>query len=98
MIAERWLPLLFGRYPFEDQWRPAIAVALLSAATLLSAWPRRWRGWLLPLWTVPALTNRVVGTLKDTSRVAVVGLFELTGALSLALGGDPVWRPFYPKG
>lgn len=29
---------------------PAIAVALLSAVTLLSAWPRSWRWWLLPLW------------------------------------------------
>jgi len=47
---------------------------------------------------VPALTNSVVGTLKDTSLVTVVGLFELTGALGLALGGDPTWRPFYLEG
>jgi general L-amino acid transport system permease protein len=47
---------------------------------------------------VPALTNTVVGTLKDTSLVTVVGLFELTGALGLALGGDPTWRPFYLEG
>lgn len=47
---------------------------------------------------VPALTNNAVGTLKDTSLVTIVGLFELTGALSLALGGDPVWRPFYLEG
>jgi general L-amino acid transport system permease protein len=47
---------------------------------------------------VPALTNNVVGTLKDTSLVTVVGLFELTGALGLALGGDPTWRPFYLEG
>jgi general L-amino acid transport system permease protein len=44
---------------------------------------------------IPALMNSVIGTLKDTSLVTVVGLFELTGALSLALGGDPLWRPFY---
>ena len=255
VIAEKWRPLLFGRYPFEDQWRPAIAVALLSAITLLSAWPRSWRWWLLPLWAatlaacvllmrggvfgwtlvptsrwgglpltiglavvglalafplalllalgrrsqwplaravtagyielvrgvplisvlfmasyllpllwpagwkpdvlirvlaglslfvaaylaeiirgglqavprgqtevamalgfgrwpvqrdiilpqalrliVPALTNNVVGTLKDTSLVTIVGLFELTGALGLALGGDTTWRPFYLEG
>jgi len=47
---------------------------------------------------VPALMNSVIGTLKDTSLVTVVGLFELTGALGLALGGDPVWRPFYLEG
>lgn len=47
---------------------------------------------------VPALMNSVIGTLKDSSLVTVVGLYELTGALSLALGGDPVWRPFYLEG
>ncbi|MBU1360747.1 MAG: amino acid ABC transporter permease [Gammaproteobacteria bacterium] len=255
VIAEKWRPILFGRYPYEDQWRPAIAVVVLSLTTLLSAWPRCWRWWLLPLWlvslgifvllmrggvlgltevptsrwgglpltiglavvglalsfplalllalgrrsrwpavrtlcatyielvrgvplisvlfmasfllpllwpagwrpdvlvrvligltlfvaayfaeiirgglqavprgqtevamalgfgawpvqrdiilpqalrlVVPAMTNSVVGTLKDTSLVTVVGLFELTGALGLALGGDPTWRPFYLEG
>ena len=255
VIAEKWRPILFGRYPYEAQWRPAIAVTVLSATTLFSAWPRSWRWWLLPLWiavlalfvvlmgggvfglasvptsrwgglpltiglavvglalafplalllalgrrsgwpvartlsasyielvrgvplisvlfmasfllpllwpagwqpdvlvrvlaglslfvaaylaeiirgglqavprgqvdaavalgfgrwpvqrdivlpqalrmVVPALMNSVIGTLKDTSLVTVVGLFELTGALGLALGGDPVWRPFYLEG
>ncbi len=255
VIAEKWRPILFGRYPYEDQWRPAIAVTLLTSTTLLSAWPRSWRAWLVPLWAgmlalfvllmrggafgleyvptnrwgglpltiglavvslalafplalllalgrrshwpavrtlcvtyielvrgvplisvlfmasfllpllwpvgwqpdvllrvlaglslfvaaylaeivrgglqavprgqievamalgfrrwpvqrdivlpqalrmvVPALMNTVIGTLKDTSLVTVVGLFELTGALSLALGGDPAWRPFYLEG
>jgi len=255
VIAEKWRPILFGRYPYEDQWRAALAVVLLACTTLLSAWPRSWRWWLLPLWfvtlalfvllmrgglfgldtvptsrwgglpltislavvglalafplslllalgrrshwpvlrtlcatyvelvrgvplisvlfmasfllpllwpagwqpdvllrvlvglslfvaaylaeiirgglqavprgqtevamalgfgrwpvqrdivlpqalrlVVPALTNNVVGTLKDTSLVTVVGLFELTGALGLALGGDPTWRPFYIEG
>ncbi|MEJ8809562.1 amino acid ABC transporter permease [Variovorax ureilyticus] len=255
VIAEKWRPILFGRYPYEDQWRPAVAVVVLSLTTMLSAWPRTWRWWLLPVWlvslvfflvlmrggvlglesvptnrwgglpltiglavvglalafplslalalgrrsqwpvvrtlcatyielvrgvplisvlfmasfllpllwpagwqpdvllrvlaglslfvaaylaeiirgglqavprgqtevamalgfgrwpvqrdivlpqalrlVVPALTNSVVGTLKDTSLVTVVGLFELTGALGLALGGDPTWRPFYLEG
>jgi general L-amino acid transport system permease protein len=65
------------------------------------------RGWqiqrhvVLPLAvraTLPALMNSVIGTVKDTSLVTVVGLTELTGALSLALGGDPTWRPFYLEG
>ena len=255
VIAEKWRPILFGRYPYEAQWRPAIAITALSATTLFSAWPRSWRWWLLPLWVavlalfvvlmgggvfgltsvptsrwgglpltiglavvglalafplalllalgrrsswpvartlsasyielvrgvplisvlfmasfllpllwpagwqpdvlvrvlaglslfvaaylaeiirgglqaiprgqvdaavalgfsrwpvqrdivlpqalrlvVPSLMNSVIGTLKDTSLVTVVGLFELTGALGLALGGDPVWRPFYLEG
>jgi len=255
VIAEKWRPILFGRYPFEEQWRPALAVTVLSALTLLSGWPRSWRPWLPVAWVlglaaflvlmrggvlglapvpsnrwgglpltislavvslalafplsillalgrrspwpavrtlcstyielvrgvplisvlfmasfllpllwpagwhpdvllrvlmglvvfvaaylaeivrgglqsvprgqvdaavalgmrrwqvqrsvvlpqalrhvVPALMNIVIGTLKDTSLVTIVGLFELTGALGLALGGDPVWRPFYLEG
>jgi general L-amino acid transport system permease protein len=255
VVAEKWRAILFGRYPYDAQWRPAVAAALLLAATLASAWPRCWRpalgaawlvvlavcgvlmrggvsgldhvptsrwgglpltvglavcslalafplslllalgrrsrwpaaralcatyvelvrgvplisvlfmaSFLLPLlwpagwrpdvllrvmagltlfvaaylaeivrgglqavprgqadaavalgfgrWpvqrdivlpqalrlVVPALVNIVIGTLKDTSLVTVVGLFELTGALGLALGGDPVWRPFYLEG
>lgn len=252
VVAEKWRPILFGRYPYAEQWRAACAGSLLAVMTLASAWPRLWRWWLAPLWAVvlavafvlmgggmaglsrvptgqwgglpltiglavlgvamafpiglglalgrrsnwpvvrtlcasyielvrgvplisvlfmatfllpllwpvgvqpdvllrvivgqglfiaaylaevirgglqavpqgqidaaralgftrwgvqraivlpqalrmvvPALTNIVLGALKDTSLVTVVGLFELTGALSLALGGDPNWRPFY---
>lgn len=251
VIHEKLRPLLFGRYPYEAQWRPALASALVLALLAVSGWPRCWRWWLLPLWlgalalfvglmgggwlgldavpttrwgglpltlglsvaslalafvpavllalgrrsnwpvvrvlcatwiellrgvplisvlfmasfllplllpgwrpdvlvrvlagiavfaaaylaeivrgglqavprgqidaamalgmgrwqvqrdivlpqalrmVVPSLMNSVIGTLKDSSLVTVVGLYELTGALSLALGGDPVWRPFY---
>src|SRR5205823_5197889 len=48
--------------------------------------------------TVPALVNSFIGTFKDTSLVEIVSLYELTGALTLALGGDPTWRPFYLEG
>ena len=44
------------------------------------------------------MMNSVIGTLKDSSLVTIVGLQELTGALGLALGGDPVWRAFYLEG
>jgi len=32
--------------------------------------------------------------LKDTSLVTIVSLYELTGALGLALNSDADWRPF----
>ncbi|MEY4765168.1 MAG: hypothetical protein RI907_1841 [Pseudomonadota bacterium] len=44
---------------------------------------------------LPALTGHAIGLFKDGSLVMVVGLHELTGGLSLSLGGDPLWRPFY---
>ncbi|WP_374318558.1 amino acid ABC transporter permease [Aquabacterium sp.] len=47
---------------------------------------------------LPGLVNHAIGLLKDTSLVVVVSLHELTGSLSLSLGGDPVWRPYYFEG
>jgi general L-amino acid transport system permease protein len=44
---------------------------------------------------LPALVGHAIGLLKDSSLVMVVGLHELTGGLSLSLGGDPLWRPYY---
>ena len=47
---------------------------------------------------LPALMNSFISTIKETSVVTVVSLYELTGALSLALSGDPDWRSFFLEG
>jgi len=52
-------------------------------------WPQALRA------VLPALVSHAIGLLKDTSLVMVISLHELTGGLSLTLGGDPIWRPFY---
>lgn len=46
---------------------------------------------------VPAIVNIFIGTFKDTSLVSIVSLYDLTGALQLALG-DPDWRKFFLEG
>ncbi|MEK8025643.1 amino acid ABC transporter permease [Pseudaquabacterium rugosum] len=43
---------------------------------------------------VPGLVNHVIALFKDTSLVTIVSLYELTGAMSLALNSDSLWRPF----
>ena len=43
---------------------------------------------------VPSIMNNFISLFKDTSLVTIVSLYELTGALSLAVGSDPNWRPF----
>jgi general L-amino acid transport system permease protein len=45
--------------------------------------------------TLPALMNNFISIIKETSLVTVVSLYELTGALGLALAGDLDWREFY---
>ena len=46
---------------------------------------------------VPAIMNTFIGTFKDTSLVTIVSLYDLTGALQLALG-DSDWRKFFLEG
>lgn len=43
---------------------------------------------------VPSIVNNFIGLFKDTSLVTIVSLYELTGAMSLALNSDSDWRPF----
>jgi general L-amino acid transport system permease protein len=42
--------------------------------------------------------NNFIAIFKDTSLVTIVSLYELTGALSLALNSDADWRPFKLEG
>jgi general L-amino acid transport system permease protein len=43
---------------------------------------------------VPSVMNNFISIFKDTSLVTIVSMYELTGALSLALNSDVNWRPF----
>ncbi|MDT4849423.1 Inner membrane amino-acid ABC transporter permease protein YhdY [compost metagenome] len=68
-----------------------------AAATLgLSYWQTQ-RKIVLPQalsMVVPSLMNTFIGMFKDTTLVTIVSLYELTGALALALNADADWRPF----
>ncbi len=46
---------------------------------------------------VPAVVNTFIGAFKDTSLVTIVSLYDLTGAVQLALG-DADWRKFFLEG
>ena len=53
-VAEKHRLILFGRYPYEEQWRPLVATALVVAALAVTAHPRAWRRWILVAW-IPVL-------------------------------------------
>jgi general L-amino acid transport system permease protein len=52
VIAEKWRLILFGRYPFEAQWRPQVATLLLSGLVIASCVRAFWKKWLAVLWIV----------------------------------------------
>jgi len=47
---------------------------------------------------IPGIVNNFIAVFKDTSLVTIVSLYELSGALGLAIQGDPNWRPFKVEG
>jgi len=51
-IADKHRFILFGTYPFEEHWRPAIATLLLIALWVLSAWRMFWKPQLIGVWAI----------------------------------------------
>src|SRR6478736_4572232 len=41
-VAEKWRLIVFGRYPYEQQWRPALATGAVLAMLVASALPALW--------------------------------------------------------
>jgi len=72
-----------------------------AAATLgLSYWQTQ-RMVVLPqalAMVVPGIMNNFISTFKDTSLVAIVSLYELTGAMGMAMNAEADWRPFRIEG
>lgn len=52
VVAEKHRLILFGRYPFDQQWRPMLGIVALIGMVLLSCDRRSW-GWpLLLIWAL----------------------------------------------
>ncbi len=72
-----------------------------AAATVgLSYWQTQ-RKVVLPqalAMVVPGIVNSFISSFKDTSLVAIVSLYELTGAMGMAMNSDAEWRPFRLEG
>ncbi len=60
VVTDNYRIMLFGRYPFDEQWRPAITVLLFVGLYVASGIRRFWRKELLAVW---AVTLVVIGVL-----------------------------------
>jgi general L-amino acid transport system permease protein len=52
VITEKYRLILFGRYPFEEQWRPLVACLVMMGLIAASCWRAFWKPWLLALWVL----------------------------------------------
>jgi general L-amino acid transport system permease protein len=50
VITEKWRFIIFGRYPFEEQWRPEVATLAMVLLLVASCIRTFWRPWLVALW------------------------------------------------
>ena len=76
VIADKYRLILFGRYPYDQQWRPALCVALFIALYVVSAIRWFWRKELALIW---------VGTL------VVIGVLMWGGILGLPFVAEDEW-------
>lgn len=76
IIGEKYRLILFGTYPYDQQWRPLLAVALILGVTVASGFRRLWSHALL--WTWAAL-------------VPVVLVLMLGGSFGLSPTGTHLW-------
>ena len=82
VVAEKYRLILFGRYPFEEQWRPLIATSLMLAALVVSCIRIFWKPWLLlALWVV------VLGVFFV---LMAGGVFGLSAVYTGVWGGFPL--------
>ncbi|HWK46704.1 MAG TPA: amino acid ABC transporter permease [Stellaceae bacterium] len=59
-IGEKGRLILFGRFPYEDQWRAVLASVLFVIAMGLSGWRAFWNKRLLYLWIGVTAVNSVL--------------------------------------
>lgn len=60
IIAEKYRFILFGTYPYEQHWRPALCILVFAALYGATTWRRLWNKALPVVWAVAAV---VVGLL-----------------------------------
>ncbi|MBV8458532.1 MAG: amino acid ABC transporter permease [Acetobacteraceae bacterium] len=81
VIGDKWRFILFGYYPYDQQWRPAIAMLLFVGLYGLSADRRMWRRELAYVW---------IGTLVVIGVLMWGGVFGLTYVPQEQWGGLPL--------
>lgn len=80
-IRDKHRLILFGTYPFDEQWRPLLGMIILLVVVGLSCMRRFWHPWLLAVW---------VATLIVYLTLLGGGIFGLTPVRTDLWGGLPL--------
>jgi general L-amino acid transport system permease protein len=92
VITEKYRLIIFGRYPYEEQWRPLVATLLLIGLLVASCIRTFWKAWLPLLWLAvlgmffALMYGKVLGLSQvDTDRWGGLPLTILLASLSLVM-------------
>jgi len=86
-VREKFWFSIFGLYPYEERWRPATMLAILTAMALLTTQRRLWSAWLLLAWLGAAvamlvlLAGGVLGLVPVSTRLW--GGLTITGVIAV---------------
>jgi general L-amino acid transport system permease protein len=81
VVTEKYRIILFGRYPYDEQWRPLIATSVMLAALVLSCIRFFWKPWLVLMW---------IGVLAVFFTLMGGGVFGLSTVRTDLWGGLPL--------
>ncbi len=81
VIGDKYRFILFGRYPFDEQWRAAICIVLFIGLYVVSAMRRFWRAELVLIW---------IGVLTAIGVLMWGGVFGLLYVPQDEWGGLPI--------
>lgn len=91
-VVEKHRLIFFGRYPFDQQWRPMIATTLMMVLLVVSCIRAFWRPWLAALWVLGLavffglMYGNVLGLMKvETDRWGGFPLTLLLSTLSIGM-------------
>ncbi len=76
VLGDKWRFILFGSFPYEQQWRPALCVLLFIGLYVVSAMRRFWRRELLLIWA---------------AALAAIGVLMWGGVLGLEFVPQDQW-------
>lgn len=80
-VYEKWRFILFGTYPFDEQWRPGAAVVLFIGMVVVSCMKPMWNKSLLVIWPVGLAVCWILLS---------GGIFGLTDVPNNLWGGLPI--------
>lgn len=92
VVAEKYRLIIFGRYPFEQQWRPLVATVLMLTMLVASCMRPFWKRWLTGLWVAVLVVffvlmygNTLGLTKVETDRWGGLPLTILLSTLSIVM-------------